>query len=337
MPDLNTLPNSPPPSAAAPAVVRPRRISITSNIEGPPSPRSPSLSSLQAAAAMNASRHSPHRHPQGLERRRSSLMNNLSINDPTTPAPGEMQHSNGGPSAGSPRVGRRSIALATADPHHQRTSSLGEIHQELENEQEAQVNRLLYMIRLQQDQLAAMQRQQQQQAVVDPSSPTSTELSHPSFALYTPTSSAATEHPSSPRSTLPPHLPQGHFTRPASLSRQSSARFSTAGTSSANGSPSVRPVSSIGPLTEDFLLGGSRDECAFYQAETHALTRENQMLKLRIRELERQVSDLSSPSAMSSTAANLTHAPSHHSPLLTPPANLTGDQAPAMAAAMKAD
>lgn len=36
----------------------------------------------------------------------------------------------------------------------------------------------------------------------------------------------------------------------------------------------------------------SRDESAYYQAETATLTRENQMLRLRIRELERQVNEL---------------------------------------------
>jgi hypothetical protein len=33
------------------------------------------------------------------------------------------------------------------------------------------------------------------------------------------------------------------------------------------------------------LLGGTRDDAAFYQAETVNLTRENQLLKFRIREL----------------------------------------------------
>ena len=36
---------------------------------------------------------------------------------------------------------------------------------------------------------------------------------------------------------------------------------------------------------EEWSLGGPRDESAFYQAETQMLTRENQMLKQRIREL----------------------------------------------------
>ena len=32
-------------------------------------------------------------------------------------------------------------------------------------------------------------------------------------------------------------------------------------------------------------MGGTRDDAAFYQAETQTLQRENQMLKMRIREL----------------------------------------------------
>lgn len=211
-------------------------------------------------------------------------MNNLSINDPALPAPGEMQHSSGGNSV-SPRTGRRSIALSTADPHHHRQPSLGELHQELESEQEAQVNRLLSMIRSQQDQLAALQRQQPE------ASPTSTEQTRfptPPSTIPTPGGTATTEH-SSPRSgsiSGPPHPTHGHFNRPTSLSRQSSARLSNAGTNSHGTSPALRPASgSLGPVTEDFLLSGTRDECAFYQAETQTLTRENQMLKLRIREL----------------------------------------------------
>ena len=68
--------------------------------------------------------------------------------------------------------------------------------------------------------------------------------------------------------------------------RQSSARISNTGSNSHATSPALRPSSgSLGPLTEDFLLGGTRDDAAFYQAETQMLTRENQMLKFRIREL----------------------------------------------------
>lgn len=294
-PDLNSLPTSRPPSTpGSPLAQRPRRISI-SNADAfrpsPPSPRSPSLSSLQAAAAINAGLHrspsnaSPAR-SHGLDRRRSSLMNNLSINDPTVPAPGEMQEGNGS-SRTSPRLGRRSIALSAQDPNHHRQPSLGEIHQELENEQEAQVNRLLHMIRIQQDQLASMHRQQQSASEPSPTSSEQTRFPTPPSTLATPAGTNITEQ-SSPRSASVSGgtHPHSHFNRPHSLSRQSSTRLSNAGSNSRGGSPALRPQSSsLGPLTEDFLLGGTRDECAFYQAETQMLTRENQMLKLRIREL----------------------------------------------------
>ena len=296
-PDLNSMPTSRPPSVPGSPLQpqRPRRISLNnadSARPSPPSPRSPSLSSLQAAAAINAGLHrspsnaSPGRNSQGLERRRSSLMNNLTINDPAVPGPGELQQSNGSNSS-SPRLGRRSLALNTADPNHQRQPSLGELHQELENEQEAQVNRLLHMIRIQQDQIAQIQRQQQTAQEPSPISSEQTRFPTPPSAIPTPTGTNIIEQ-SSPRSSSVSGLPHnhGHFNRAHSLSRQSSARLSNAGTNSRGGSPSLRPASgSLGPLTEDFLLGGTRDECAFYQAETQTLTRENQMLKMRIREL----------------------------------------------------
>ncbi len=73
---------------------------------------------------------------------------NLQLNNPSIPAPGEMVHEphvqtarslEGG--GVSPRLGAASGA-GVGDPHHLRNPSLGEIHQELEQEQEAQVVRL---------------------------------------------------------------------------------------------------------------------------------------------------------------------------------------------------
>lgn len=63
---------------------------------------------------------------------------------------------------------------------------------------------------------------------------------------------------------------------------------------------------------DDMLPGSAtgRDESAFYQAETQNLTRENQMLKLRIRELERQLSGMNPTSPV-------TQAPAVHSALNT--------------------
>lgn len=303
-PDINTMPAaSRPPNSPLASSRRPRRMSLSTTDHtahpGPPSPRSPSLSSLQAAATINAGLHrspgSPSPVGNSLERRRSSLMNNISLNDPAIPAPGEMQTHNNG----SPRAGRRSSFISgnTADPHHHRQPSLGELHQELEAETEGQVNRLLHMIRLQQDQLAALQGRQTDSSAISPTS----ELPTPPTTTTT-TTTATSSRPSSahPASRSPsfssaapqPSLPHGHgvFNRPHSLSRQNSgARASNTGsTNSHAASPALRPSSSsnLGPLTEDFLLGGTtRDDATFYQAETQMLTRENQMLKFRIREL----------------------------------------------------
>ena len=53
-----------------------------------------------------------------------------------------------------------------------------------------------------------------------------------------------------------------------------------------------------------------RDESQYYQAETANLTRENQMLRMRIRELEKQVNDLNAvPANTPSTPSNLMTSP----------------------------
>lgn len=59
-------------------------------------------------------------------RRRSTILMNLQLNDPSVPAPGEMAE----PQSGSPLMNM---------PQHHRAPSLGELHQELESEQEAHV------------------------------------------------------------------------------------------------------------------------------------------------------------------------------------------------------
>lgn len=228
-PDIDTMTPSTPPSRPP----RPRRISIdtTHPIPTSPSPRSPSLSSLQAAATLNASLH--HRSPPAtLARRRSSLAANLALNDPTLPSPGELQ-----PSSYPPH-------------HHQRQPSLGALHQDLEAETEGQVNRLLHMIRLQQEQLAALKLQ-------------------------------AAHSQRQPSAERPP------------LSRHSSSALTTSSTAT-NSPAQQRPASPPALGAEEFVLlpsGSSpgvvaRDDPAFYyQAETQTLTRENQMLRCRVREL----------------------------------------------------
>ena len=168
MPDINTLPPSARPTT-------PRNMSspgdATSPRGGSPAPLSRTASmSLQAAAAVNAGlqhegsrrmfyfplQSSPshstdmwcgsgssgsstgrNRQSSHTGRRRSTVLMNLQLNDPNIPAPGEMV--NEGHRTASPQSLTGSpIMTATADPHH-RAPSLGEIHQELEQEQEAQV------------------------------------------------------------------------------------------------------------------------------------------------------------------------------------------------------
>ncbi|POR34596.1 Uncharacterized protein TPAR_05206 [Tolypocladium paradoxum] len=276
------------------------------------SPRSASIS-LQAAATMNASlQREPSRQsssssltrnvssPQG--RRRSTVLMNLQLNDPSVPAPGEMAHEQSAylpqPLSGSPLM---------ADPHHHRAPSLGELHQELEAEQEAHVNRLLQMIRQQQLELQRLQAgrpAQSQDASADDSAASETrERPIP----------GAPQHPTS-QTGLPAGLPVGSvgsysrspgFPHPRSsfdLARADLHRRSR--TPSRGASPRLR-ATSINAESGDWILGG-RDESAFYQAETQMLVRENQMLRHRIRDLEKQLAEAST----SSTAATEPSIPS---------------------------
>lgn len=171
----------------------------------------------------------------------------------------------------------------------QPSSDFAELHNELEFEQEATVNRLLNMIRLQQI------RNQQLLASCDDDKASST--------------GATFDSVNSTRARSPGPLSTGggggggggsgaSGGRRVGISRQPSfthsqgrpvSRASSAHTSS----PMLQP---LGAGTEEttggFLLGGSRDEASFYMAETQMLTRENEMLKRRIKELERQVTEL---------------------------------------------
>ncbi|KAF7447198.1 hypothetical protein PtrSN002B_006413 [Pyrenophora tritici-repentis] len=310
MPDLNTLPaSSPHTSSPSPRTQSP------SNTRMATSPHS-----LAATAAMNAGMHNEEtRRPSSgsmrrdveRARRRSSIRMNLNLNDPAMPAPGELQQS-------SPST--RSRGPWPHSPHHERAPSLGELHQELEYEQEGQVNRLLNMIRTQQAQINTLQANQHQASAsaVDDSTPTSersmsippplSHSSHVSPPMVSPLPSAA-----QPRS----RSPFGFGT----ISRQSSFADRSRHSSHA-GSPALRPVSGQVPYDPHDMLPSpatSRDESAFYQAETQNLTRENQMLKLRIRELERQLAD-------QNPTSQVTHSPVIHSNLAPTPSREGTDQ-----------
>ncbi|KAF4550190.1 Hypothetical protein D9617_18g033810 [Elsinoe fawcettii] len=283
-PDLNSLPPSRSPSApGSPLLTNIRRTSNNNVAEHPPSsPRSPPQNSLQATAAINAGlqRNSSNRTPSmSQERRRSSMITSLNLNNTEHPGSTSPQLS------GQPR----SPMMNTADPNHQRTPSLGQIHQQLENENEAQVNRLLHMIRVQHDQLAALQSDNsaggasaEASSAIDTSAPAT--VADP----VAPRAAADSRSPSMPRSPLQ---------RPTTMSRQSSRGVQLPpGHASNASSPSLRPLSTT-RSHDEWSMGGVRDESSFYQAETSMLQRENQMLKMRIRELERQITDLNKPAA----------------------------------------
>ncbi|KAF1949528.1 hypothetical protein CC80DRAFT_497415 [Byssothecium circinans] len=314
-PDLNSLPPSPSPSSTPRISSTPNPPSTTTMSHSPTASHTPPHS-LAAAATMNAGiqnedlrRQSSGSMRREVERarRRSSIRMNLNFNDPSVPAPGEMQRS---PSS------RSRTGMFGGSPHHERAPSLGELHQELEYEQEGQVNRLLNMIRTQQAQIQSLQNQPPSastSAVVDDSTPTSERsmsLSH--------TPSASIPHRSNSPFALTPN-PRANMSRQSSLADRSRG-------SSHTGSPALRPVSShghgYGHDSHEFLPAPAaaaaslhtRDESAFYQAETQMLTRENQMLKLRIRELERQLAETHPNSSVTRSpilSSNLHTSPPH--------------------------
>lgn len=68
------------------------------------------------------------------------MLMNLHLNDPSIPGPGEMVKDHGsGLRASSPHSMVGSPVLVARDPHHKRAPSLGGLHQEMEEEQEAHV------------------------------------------------------------------------------------------------------------------------------------------------------------------------------------------------------
>lgn len=166
------------------------------------------------------------------------------------------------------------------DAQHVRTPSLGELHQELENEQEFQVNRLLQEIRRLQAQVQRQSSGQGQSAISDEAaSDRSAPLPIFPGGPSPQTSQSVFMHSgSAPRSPSISMHPRSSF----DLARADLQRRSR--TPSRGASPRMRSASISGESGEHWVLGG-RDESAFYQAETQMLTRENQMLRHRIRDL----------------------------------------------------
>ncbi|KIW14120.1 hypothetical protein PV08_06901 [Exophiala spinifera] len=320
-PDLNSLPPSRSMSSS-PMQSRNMTASSPPNRNDTPSPRASSLS-LATAAITNAANESSRRSsvsargsprlgrmPSDRRRSQAALNFSLNLNDPALPSPGELSSSDprlsfshSYASSASPQtIGGRS-AIATGDPHHQRQPSLGEIHNELEQEQEAQVNRMLQMIREQQLQLDALR---------SGSSQNTTDSSHPS-AQPGPGGLAVLDDDQTPASERSISFPSVHPAVP----QQHTRRFSSRGPSSASRSPALRPLPSqeaSGDWPSSPIEGGRRgsfrDESAFYQAETAMLTRENQLLRQRIRELEKQIAEMEIlPANTPATPSNLATSP----------------------------
>ncbi|KAG7148911.1 hypothetical protein HYQ46_002198 [Verticillium longisporum] len=394
-PDLNSLPSptttnstAPPPPPRSPIMTSNGDTHMPPRGASPPigSPRSLSVS-LQAAATLNAGIQREHdaprqstqaSQPHGSQspsgRRRSAVLMNLHLNDPALPGPGEMvaeeqpgrhnQASSPNPNAGvlpsaSPQpISSSPHLIQGGDPHHNRAPSLGELHQELEAEQEAQVNRLLHTIREQQLQLQQLrdggpdavsagiaahpltdalvfdfhqnrllhtireqqlQLQQLREGGPDASAADDSAIASERSQHGTPT----TQHAALAQTTPVPPVPTGgSFSRSPGIAHHPRSSFDMARadlrrrsrTPSRGPSPRLRATSISGD--SDQLGLGGRDENAFYQAETQTLVRENQMLRHRIRDLERQLADatLGSPSLGNpnepSQPSNLTRATS---------------------------
>lgn len=241
----------------------------------------------------NSSQASPRLDRQSSERRRSQVAMNLTLNDPALPSPGELS---------SFDQRRRSSMISHRQP------SLGDIHNELEQEQEAQVNRMLSMIRAQQNQLDTLRAQQGSTQPNSAGIEDETPASERSFSF-------PSVHPAVSAGSTPGH-------RPRNLSRQNSNSNSAVLTRS----PALRPLPSADlqasshdpwpPSPADSRFNSSRrnsfrDEGAYYQAEHANLQRENQMLRVRIRDLEKQLLEKQNQAQGQASPASLPTQRSH--------------------------
>lgn len=133
------------------------------------------------------------------------------------------------------------------------------------------------MIRQQQLELQRLQANNPQNNTAEASSAISERSGH------------GTPLPPSSQTSLTGMPPVGSYPRSPSFPHRASIDMARSDihrrsrTPSRGASPRIRSTS-ISAESGDLVLGG-RDESAFYQAETQMLTRENQMLRHRIREL----------------------------------------------------
>lgn len=139
-------------------------------------------------------------------------------------------------------------------------------------------NRLLQMIRQQQLELQRLHAS-------NAANSSNAALGQDASSAISERSSHGTPQHNPSQGSLPSITPVGSYPRSPILPhhRGSTDHNRRSRTPSRGASPRLRSTS-ISAESSDLALGG-RDESAFYQAETQMLTRENQMLRHRIREL----------------------------------------------------
>jgi hypothetical protein len=178
--------------------------------------------------------------------------------------------------------------VSNGDPNHQRNLSFSEIHEELEQEQEAQVNRMMRMIGDQQLYLDQI-RMQCKSGSGHYSKPTSITAVpndlHETEAFDIPqlnviTSESVSSLPTSPTGPSSPPTTRSPTSR--SLTHATCANnFTPSPSLSDRGSPRLAGIRR-GRRSID-------DELKYYEAEASWLARENQILRMRLRKLEKQI------------------------------------------------
>ncbi|KAI9727327.1 MAG: hypothetical protein M1828_006946 [Chrysothrix sp. TS-e1954] len=191
--------------------------------------------------------------------------------------------------------GNSSPTTSSTLPTHHRAPSLGELHQELENEQEAQVNRLLGMIREQQAEIANLQQSASSTpSTTEPSSSVPGSSSLPTSALPIRSRTPSSSRPSS--IAMPPPPTHNPGTTPVITATTAAARASSS--LSRHSSRRSRTSSHTSERFAGAAAGErERDDVSLWQTETAMVQRENQMLKTRIRELERMIHSMSTETA----------------------------------------
>lgn len=164
---------------------------------------------------------------------------------------------------------------------------------------------MLHLIRAQQQQLDTLRAQQAGSSLPDgPTNNSSTAI----VDELTPQSEQALNFPSIHPAVAPIPRPTGRLSREPSSANRSPLMRALQSQESHASSFEALPSSPLGAGRRNSSSRRSSvlDESAYYQAETANLQRENQMLRLRIRELEKQLSEKTgSPANTPSTPSNL--------------------------------